>query len=240
MTTTEMAPALAAVRRSPLAAEHERLGARWISDRALWPAAYGSVDAERVAVLAAAGLADLGPLVKLSVAAPDIVAGLGGLGIGGEVRAIVSGSLAGIPVDAWFLAPDEALVIHPPADPADPADPAAHAPTLAALRAAGFSPVVQSSGIAALVLAGPAARQVLADAFPIDLDPRVLADRRLASGPVAGIRAVVGRADRDGVPMFTLLVARDLAVSLWTALLEIGALHGLRPVGSDALPGSPV
>ena len=232
MTMTAMAYGLAPVRRSPLATEHERLGAHWISDRAHWPATYGSAELERATVRAAAGLADLGPLVKVSVTAPDVNAGLARIGLDGEVGAITSGTLAGLSVDAWFLAPDEALITH---QPADPAHPDAHVPATGALRSAGFAPVEQSSGITVLILAGPAARLVLGDCFPIDVHPRVLRDRHLASGPVAGIRTVVGRIDRDDAPSFTLLVARDLAVSLWTALLEIGEVHGLRPVGADAL-----
>lgn len=234
MTMTTMAHGSARVRRSPLAAEHERIGATWISDRAHWPATYGSVERERGVVRAAAGLVDLGPLVKLSVTAPDVVAGLAQVGLGGEVGAIAGGTLAGFSVDAWFLAPDEALVVHPPADPADPAAPA---PAVAALRSAGFAPVDLSSGIAALVVAGPTARLVLGDCFPVDVHARVLPDRHVTSGPIAGIRTRVGRLDRGGVTSFTLLVARDLAVSLWATLLEVGEVHGLRPIGVDALPG---
>lgn len=234
MTTPSTAGA-APVRQSPLAAEHARLGARWISDRAQWPATYGAPDRERETVRSAAGLVDLGPLVKLSVTAPDVAAALRPLGLTGSLGAIVSGRLAGIAVNVWFLAPDEALVVHPPADPGDVQ---ASLATVAALRVAGLTPVELSSGTAALVLAGPAARLVLGDCFPVDVHPGALPDRHHASGSVAGILAVVGRLDRDGAPSFTLLVARDLAVSLWTALLEIGAMHGLAPVGVDALSGS--
>lgn len=232
--TTTTGAGLAPVRRSPLATEHERLGVHWISDRAHWPTRYGSVERESEAVRSAAGLADLGPLVKLSVGSPGIARRLGEIGLGGEGGAIARGTLGGVPVNVWYVAPDEAVIVYPPADSADPA---AGSPGIAALRAAGFIPVEQSSGLAALVLAGPAARLVLRDCFPVDVHPRALADRHLASGPVAGIRTVVGRLDRDDIPSFTLLVARDLAVSLWEAMLEVGGASGLRPVGASALPG---
>ncbi len=236
--TTTTGPAEAAgvtpIRRSPLAAVHERLGARWVAERSHWPASYGSPEGEGETVRAAAGLADVGPLVKLSVSGPDIRVSLGRIGLGGEVGGITAGTLAGVSVGAWHIAPDEALIVY---EPTDPADPAAATAGIAPLRSAGFVPVEQSSGIAALVLVGPAAREVLRDVFPIDVHPRALADRYLASGPVAGIRTVVGRVDRDALPSFTLLVARDLAVALWEALLEAGGGHGLRCVGADALPG---
>ncbi len=237
MTTTTgstEAGAPAPIRRSPLASEHVRLGAQWVSERAHWPASYGSTEREGETVRAAAGLADVGPLVKLSVSGPDVFVSLGRIGLGGQVGGITAGTLAGVAVDAWHIAPDETLIVYKPADPADPA---AAIAGVAALRSGGFAPVEQSSGIAALVLAGPAAREVLRDVFPIDFHPRALEDRRLASGPVAGIRTVVGRMDRDGLPSFTLLVARDLAVALWEALREAGGSHGLRQVGTDALPG---
>ncbi|MDP9481784.1 MAG: hypothetical protein M3P84_01005 [Chloroflexota bacterium] len=234
MTMPTVTSGLHPVRRSPLAAEHERLGATWISDRAHWPATYGSVEEERAAVRSAAGLVDLGPLVKLSVSAPDVAAGLGHVGLHGEVGEIAPRPLAGVSVDAWFLAPDEALLVH---QPANPGDPAASERAFAALRSAGFAPVELSSGIAVLVLAGPSARQVLGDCYPVDVHARVLPDRQLTSGPIAGIRARVGRLDRGGVTSFTLLVARDLAVSLWMTLVEVGEVHGLRPVGVDALSG---
>ncbi len=228
MTMTAASRVLAPIRRSPLAAEHERLGARWISDREYWPASYGSEDVEQEAVRSAAGLADVGPLIKLSVVAPDVAGELRPMGLDGAVGSITSGTLAGVGVHVWFLAPDEALIVHSSADPA---------PGVSALRSAGLTPVELSSGFASLVLAGPAARLVLGDCFPIDVHERVLPDRHLTSGPVAGIRTVVGRVDRAGATSFTLLVGRDLAVSLWETLLEVGAMHGLRPVGADALPG---
>lgn len=222
------------IRRSPLAAVHERLGARWVAERSHWPASYGSPEREGETVRAAAGIADVGPLVKLSVSGPDLAMSLGRIGLGGQVGGITAGTLVGVVVDAWHIAPDEALIVYAPADSADPA---AATAGIAALRTAGFAPVEQSSGIAVLVLAGPAAREILRDVFPIDIHPRALADRQLASGPVAGIRTVVGRVDRYEIPSFTLLVARDLTKSLWEALLEAGGRHGLRPVGADALPG---
>lgn len=228
MTMTAASRVLAPIRRSPLAAEHERLGARWISDREHWPATYGSEDVEQEAVRSAAGLVDVGPLIKLSVVAPDVAGELRPLGLDGGLGSITSGTLAGVGVHVWFLAPDEALIVHPSADAA---------PMIVALRSAGLAPVELSSGFASLVLAGPAARLVLGDCFPVDVHDRALADRHLASGPVAGIRTVVGRLDRGGAPSFTLLVARDLAVSLWDSLLEVGAIHGLQPVGAAALSG---
>ncbi len=228
MTMTAASRVPPPIRRSPLAAEHGRLGARWISDREHWPASYGSEDVEQEAVRSAAGLADVGPLIKLSVVAPDVAGELRPLGLDGGVGSIRSGTLAGVGVHVWFVAPDEALIVYPSADAA---------PAVAALRSASFAPVELSSGFASLVLAGPAARLVLGDCFPVDVHDRVLPDRHLTSGPVAGIRTVVGRLDRGGAPSFTLLVARDLAVSLWETLLEVGAMHGLRPVGANALPG---
>jgi heterotetrameric sarcosine oxidase gamma subunit len=191
------------------------------------------VELESSVVRSAAGLVDLGPIVKLSVTAPDVAARLAQIGLRGEVGAIASGTLAGISVDAWFLAPDEALLMHPPADPSDPAAPA---PAAAALRSACFSPVDLSSGIGVLVLVGPNAREVLGDCFPVDVHARALPDRHLTSGPIAGIRTRVGRLDRGGLTSFTMLVGRDLAASLWTTLLEVGEVHGLRPVGAHALP----
>jgi heterotetrameric sarcosine oxidase gamma subunit len=82
------------VRRSALEARHAALGASWISDSVRWPATYGDPDADRAVVVAAAGLAEIGPLDIYLVRGP---------GAADRRRA---GRY-----ETWLLAPDEVLVL---------------------------------------------------------------------------------------------------------------------------------
>ncbi len=57
------------VRRSALEAAHLALGARWVAEHVHWPEGYGADDAaaSMVAVAGGAGLAEIGPLWRLSL-----------------------------------------------------------------------------------------------------------------------------------------------------------------------------
>jgi sarcosine oxidase subunit alpha len=83
-------------------------------------------------------------------------------------------------------------------------------------------------------LCGPLARKVLAPLTDIDLSPDVFPFMALREGRVAGLRARVARVSFTGELSYEINVrARDLP-TLWAALMDAGAPHGIAPIGSEA------
>ena len=198
------------VRRSPLHTTHAALGATWTG--AGWPLAYGD----------AAGLADAGPLDKYSVRPAHAGGTIGASDLpftAGRIQAVPS---LGRNVEVWGLAPDEVLVLGPS--------------PLALPAIAEASVTDQSSGIAVLTLSGPRSRSILEELTAIDVADRAFADLSVTAAPLANVRALIARHDAAGL-RFLIAVDRDLAEYLWGALLSIGGIHGLVPVGAAALAG---
>jgi sarcosine oxidase subunit alpha len=83
-----------------------------------------------------------------------------------------------------------------------------------------------------IVVCGPRARDVLADAR-ISV-PGGLAFMGLAEGTVGGRAARVARAGFTGELSFELFVPALAAPRIWERLIEAGGPHGLAPVGSEA------
>jgi len=222
------------IRRSPLEAAHELLGARWHSDVARWPLTYGDLAAEVTAVRRACGLNDWGPLDKLSVKGA-VTESLLAIGVVHRPGLIVIRDAGADYTEVWSLAPDEALIMLPIRSD-DHSGSSRTAALAAVLDESNGSIVDVSSGLAALRLVGPNARAVLERVCPVDLRPSTLSDRRMIFGPVANLAASLARSDLPrGTPCFTILVARDQAAYLWAVLLREGAPLGLTPVGSLAL-----
>ncbi|HMO08744.1 MAG TPA: aminomethyltransferase family protein [Paracoccaceae bacterium] len=90
----------------------------------------------------------------------------------------------------------------------------------------------ETEDIAALSLQGPTSAEILRRAgFDIDgLKPFRLADFSLGTG-----RMTVSRTGFTGDLGYELWTTPDLALELWDLLFEAGRLHGLRPIGSEAL-----
>ncbi len=83
-----------------------------------------------------------------------------------------------------------------------------------------------------LALQGPRAVEILRPLTDVDLDAMPYYTAR--SGHVAGLPVVVSRTGYTGEDGFELLVAAVQAPQLWTALLDAGAAHGLKPAGLGA------
>ncbi|MEX2183147.1 MAG: hypothetical protein WEC14_01765 [Chloroflexota bacterium] len=217
------------VRRSALEARHEALGATFASDVDRWPRHYGDADAERVAVSTGAGLAELGPYGEVLLRGPgsaDLVTRLTG-GASSSQRSVIRATLGGRIGAAWCLGPDEVLLVAAAGPWTD--DLAEH------LSGADVSAMDMTGARTTLRLAGPAAPAILAELCQADTTPRSMADGALVQAPLAGVRAFTTRLDADGAPGYTMMVARDEAAYVWDALREIGAAHGLVPVGPDAV-----
>lgn len=98
----------------------------------------------------------------------------------------------------------------------------------------GFDVTVteETEDIAALSLQGPTSAEILRRAgFDIDtLKPFRMIDLPFGTG-----RLMISRTGFTGDLGYELWTTPDLALPLWDHLMQAGALHGLRPIGSDAL-----
>lgn len=231
MITAAITPA-PVVRRSALESRHEALNATFTSDTDRWPRHYGDPDGERAAASNEAGLAEIGPFEEMLLRGPgahDIGARLAGSTIGDDPTVIVGVALetGGVTGELWALGPDEVLLVGRAGGWAE---------RMAGLFASADVSAIDMTGArTSLRLAGPAAPAVLAELCPADTTPRVMAVAAVIQAPLAGVRAFIARLDADGAPGYTLMVARDEAAYVWDAMREIGAAHGLRPVGPDAI-----
>ena len=234
----------APTRRSALDATHRRLTAPGATDpRLQWPMSYGDPDGERHAVAEAIGLAEPGLYDKWIVRGPGALAACRSMGLDARPGQVLPAAPGGI--SAWAIADDEVWLLTYGPDPgAPPLPPANAAAAVARLRAGGALVTDVSSGWSVLRLVGPRVRDLLEELVAEDLAPDALPDQAIRHVPMAACRVVLSRRDHDGIPGFTLLVARDEAEYLWDVLAHLGEAYGLRPVGASALlgpaPGAPV
>ncbi len=101
-------------------------------------------------------------------------------------------------------------------------------------HAAGFDVEISddSDSVALIALQGPASQAILAHLAEVDLG--ALGYYRFVEGAVAGAGCVVSRTGYTGEDGFELYLPADSASSVWTALSQAGAPHGLTPAGLGA------
>jgi heterotetrameric sarcosine oxidase gamma subunit len=117
----------------------------------------------------------------------------------------------------WRLAPRRFLIIGTPplAAPADATE--------------------VTSVYANLVLAGPRGRQVLAKLTSLNLSEQSLPNLSCAQTSLAHAHCIILREDLPSLATYHILVGRDVAESLWEAVLHAGREFQLRPCGQRAL-----
>jgi sarcosine oxidase, subunit alpha len=86
----------------------------------------------------------------------------------------------------------------------------------------------------AMNLAGPRAREVLRGLTDVDLAPGSLPYLAVREGTVAGARARLLRVGFVGELGYEIHVPAGQALAVWSALMEAGRGHGLRPFGVEA------
>ena len=225
----------AAARETPVAAEHEALGAQF-TDFAGWrmPLRYDSELAEHRAVRSTAGLFDLSHMGEIRVVGAEAAAALDHAVVGhaskiavGRARYTVLCRPDGGVLDdlvVYRTADQEFLVV---------ANAANSEVVFAELvgRAADFEARVEdvSADTALLALQGPVAAGVLADLGQQELDTLRYYASRPAS--VAGVDVLLARTGYTGEDGFELFCAPGDAAGLWRALLAASEPHGVRPAG---------
>lgn len=91
-----------------------------------------------------------------------------------------------------------------------------------------------TSGFAAVNLAGPASRDVLAKLTDLDISTQGLPYLRATQGPVAGIPAVILRIGFVGELGYEMHVPAEYGEYLWDKLIEAGREFGIAPFGVEA------
>jgi aminomethyltransferase len=225
------------LRRTPLTAVHERLGAS-LTGFAGWlmPLRYGSETAEHNAVRTAAGLFDLSHMGELVVTGPDAGAALD-YALVGQPSALAPGRArytmicapdGGILDDliVYRLSGEEFLVV------ANAANTAVVLDALEARIGRNAKVADQTDDYALIALQGPNAAGILAPVTDADL----AAVKYYASYPatVAGHPILLARTGYTGEDGFELFTRPQDAESVWDALTAAGAGHGLVPAGLSA------
>jgi len=141
-------------------------------------------------------------------------------------------------INVWTIADDEIwLVGYAPTPGGPPASAIDFGPAVTAARRAGVHVTDLSSGWTVLRLYGPRVSELFEELVAEDTAPAGMPDLAIAQVPMGGCRVILSRRDTDGIPGFTLLVARDDAEHLWEVAEHLGAAYGIRPVGALALVG---
>jgi aminomethyltransferase len=194
---------------------------------------YEDLAMEHSAIRNAATVYDLCPMVKYRIEGPDAAAYLNRL----TVRDAGKLSVGGVQYTVWcddagHLLDDGTLFRLAP-DRYRLCCQERHLPWLQD-SAYGFDVAVveETEDIAALSLQGPTSATVLLAA---GFDMSALKPFRMAEFPFQSGALMISRTGFTGDLGYELWTSPGLALPLWDHLFAAGALHGLRPIGTDAL-----
>ncbi len=223
---------------TPLAARHEKLGARMI-DFSGWrmPVQYGSILDEHRAVRDRVGLFDLSHMGELMVEGPDAATGLAAalvsdpaaLAVGRAQYSMIVAPDGGIIDDliVYRLAEDRFLIVANAGNADVVSDTLAERLTK---RRAILDDQSLATGLVAVQ--GPRAIDVLAPLTDVDLS--ALRYYAIAEGTVAEIPALVARTGYTGEDGFEVFVEWSRTGELWDALAAGTQAADGRPVGLGA------
>ena len=226
-----MAAVQTPVRRSALYRRHLALGAQMAEEHGWQVAAqFSTPEEEARRIWEGAGLADDSWLGKLDVRGEGLE-GLAGTWKSDDTR-------------LWRLARGHALVTCEPHRTAavlegakralNQRPPEPEATTDAVVRPPCVHVTDVTSAYSALLLAGPASRDVLAKLTALDVSERALPPATCVQTGLAHVHAIVQREDLGEVPAYRLLVDRAYGEYVWDAALHAGHELGIAPFGLRA------
>ncbi|MFM7335133.1 MAG: aminomethyltransferase family protein [Tabrizicola sp.] len=194
---------------------------------------YEDLAMEHAAIRNAATIYDLCPMIKYRIEGPDAADYLNLL----TLRDAAKLSVGGVHYTAWVNDAghllDDGTLFRLAQDRYRLCCQERHLPWLLD-SAHGFDVTIteETEEVAALSLQGPTSAEVLRKAgFAIDaLKPFRMADFPLGNGTLT-----ISRTGFTGDLGYEFWTTPDLALTLWDLLFEAGQLHGLRPIGSEAL-----
>jgi glycine cleavage system T protein (aminomethyltransferase) len=223
------------LKRTPLEAEHRKLGAH-LGAFAGWlmPIEYSGTLAEHRAVREAVGLFDLTHLGEITVAGPGALATLQAtftndiskVGPGGAQYNMLLNERGGIVDDliVYRIGDDEYLVVPNAANERD-----VHRSLLENVRSGSM--IELRNDLILIAPQGPRSFDLVGRLFP---DAPGLDYMHCTKAEYRGQPAIVSRSGYTGERGFELWVPPDLAATLWEELLERGEPLGILPVGLAA------
>lgn len=235
-------PHLAPVRRTAMHDRHAALGATWL-DMGDWkrPHTYTTVERECRAVREGVALIDVSTLGKLEVRGPDAGAFLDWLHPNrfsdlktGRVRyramcddagiVIDDGTVARVGADRFFVTTTTSSL--------DAVDQWLRWWLAGSSRQMTVTNV--TSHYAAINLAGPRSRDVLARLTALDVSKEAMPYLAAALGEIAGVDAIVLRIGFVGELSYEIHVPADYGAHLWDALMTAGRDLGIEAFGVEA------
>jgi sarcosine oxidase subunit alpha len=230
------------VRLTPMHHRHVALGAR-LMDMGAWkrPLLYSSIEEECRAVHEAVGLIDVSTLGKLEVTGREAGEYLDWLHPNrfsdlapGRIRYRIMCDEAGIILDDGVVARlgRRRFLVTTTSGTADAVE------QWLEWWAAGSTRCVHvanlTAALAAVNVAGPRSRELLARLTGADLSPVALPYMAAVTAPVAGVPCTILRIGFVGELAYEVYCPADLGAFLWDTLLEAGAPLGVRPFGVEA------
>lgn len=244
------------VRRTPMDAVHRREGAA-MTDAGLWkrawyyPQADEDVNAayirEMMAVRSAAGMVDVSTLGKIDVQGPDAAEFLNRVYVNGWSKLAVGKARYGVMLredgfvlddgTTWRISEHHYFMT---TTTAEAARVMAHLEYL--LQVAWPDLKVHVTSVsdqwAAVAVAGPRSRAILADALSgLDLSNEALPHMGVGFGTLDGIPVRVARLSFSGELAYEVYCPAGFGEAMWQALKAAGAPHGLIAYGTEALGG---
>ncbi len=230
------------VKLTPLHHRHAALGATWM-DMGPWkrPLVYTSVEAECRAVHERVGLIDVSTLGKLDIKGKDTAQFLDWIHPNrfsdlkvGRVRYRVMLDDAGIILDDGTVARlgEEQFFLTTGSGSLELVEEWLDWWLAGSDRCVHVTDV--TGGLAAVNLAGPKSREVLARLTDLDLSPQALPYLAAVQGKVAGIPVLILRIGFVGELGYEMHFPAEYGEYLWEALMEAGREFGIVPFGVEA------
>jgi sarcosine oxidase subunit alpha len=238
------------LRRTPMHDWHEKAGAKFIYAGAWLRPEYYEVDGKtrEQAILAEAqhvrdclGLIDLGTLGKIQVTGPDAAVYLERIYTGhfqrqkvGQLRYAMACDETGVVIDDGIVARLDEDRFYVSATTGGAAAFFREMQRWALIWRSDVTLVNLTGQLTAMNLAGPLARQVLADLTDVDLSAEAFPFGGAREGTVAGVPAKLIRVGFVGELGYEIHVPASYGLAVWNSVHEAGAAVGIRPFGIEA------